>query len=98
MIPYVYPATNVHTSPRLLTCYIQLNPYIPMPSYVPAPADLLLLLCQNKDLREVQATRKKLSGRKLDYDCKKRHGAEAEEIIEAERKFAESYQVGDHLG
>jgi hypothetical protein len=28
-----------------------------------------------------------------DYDCKKRHGAEAEEIIEAERKFAESYQV-----
>jgi hypothetical protein len=41
----------------------------------------------------MQFNRKKLSGRKLDYDCKKRHGAEAEEIIEAERKFAESYQV-----
>ena len=42
-------------------------------------------------------SRKKLSGRKLDYDCKKRHGAEAEEIIEAERKFAESYQVSVSL-
>ena len=41
----------------------------------------------------MQTARKKLGGRKLDYDCKKRHGADADEIIDAEKKFAESYQV-----
>ena len=42
--------------------------------------------------------RKKVNGRKLDYDCKKRHGADADEILDAEKKFAESYQVGGLVG
>ena len=48
---------------------------------------------QSKELREVQQTRKKLSGRKLDYDCKKRHGTQGTDLVDAERKFADSYQV-----
>jgi len=47
---------------------------------------------QNRDLKEVLHQRKKLHGRKLDFDCKKRHGAEGKEIQDAEAKFAESYQ------
>ena len=42
--------------------------------------------------------RKKVNGRKLDYDCKKRHGADGDEILDAEKKFAESYQVGGLVG
>jgi endophilin-A len=47
---------------------------------------------QNRDLKEAIHLRKKLHGRKLDFDCKKRHGAEGNEIQEAERKFADSYE------
>jgi hypothetical protein len=84
--------STIYTPPGIST------PLVTQLFSVPTSSDLLFfLLCQNKDLREVQVSRKKLSGRKLDYDCKKRHGAEAEEIIEAERKFAESYQVSVSL-
>eukprot|EP00088_Acartia_fossae_P001851 TRINITY_DN10723_c0_g1_i3.p1 TRINITY_DN10723_c0_g1~~TRINITY_DN10723_c0_g1_i3.p1 ORF type:complete len:569 (+),score=161.34 TRINITY_DN10723_c0_g1_i3:145-1851(+) len=53
---------------------------------------------QNKDLKEVAHHRKKLQGRKLDYDCKKRRvqggGAVPDkEIKMAEDKFAESLHL-----
>ena len=48
---------------------------------------------QTKDLREVLHHRKKLQGRKLDFDCKKRKGATDEELRVAEEKFAESLQL-----
>jgi len=53
---------------------------------------------QNKDLKEVAHHRKKLLGRKLDYDCKKRRvlggGTVSEkEIKQAEDKFAESLHL-----
>lgn len=48
---------------------------------------------QTKDLREVLHHRKKLQGRKLDFDCKKRKGATDEELKVAEEKFAESLQL-----
>jgi len=59
---------------------------------------------QSKDLKEVAHHRKKLQGRKLDYDCKKRKqqsggGVPDKEIKQAEDKFAESLhlaQMGMH--
>lgn len=48
---------------------------------------------QSKDLKQVAHLRRKVAGHKLDYDCKKRHGTEGGELQDAERKFAESYQV-----
>ena len=48
---------------------------------------------QSKDLKTVAHLRRKVAGHKLDYDCKKRHGAEGGEMQDAERKFSESYQV-----
>lgn len=54
---------------------------------------------QSKDLKEVYHHRKKLQGRKLDFDCKKRTGARDDEIRQAEEKFGESLhlaQVGMH--
>jgi endophilin-A len=54
---------------------------------------------QSKELKEVMHHRRKLQGRKLDFDCKKRKGSTAEEIRLAEEKFAESLhlsQLGMH--
>lgn len=54
---------------------------------------------QSKDLKEVYHHRRKLQGRKLDFDCKKRTGANADEVRNAEDKFAESLhlsQLGMH--
>ncbi len=48
---------------------------------------------QKKDITEVLHHRKKLQGRKLDFDCKKRTGARDEELRAAEEKFAESFQM-----
>lgn len=53
---------------------------------------------QSKDLKEVAHHRKKLQGRKLDYDCKKRKqqgagGIPDKEIKQAEDKFAESLHL-----
>ncbi len=58
-----------------------------------------LHLTQSKDLKEVFHHRKKLHGRKLDFDCKKRTGAREDEIRQAEEKFSESLhlaQLGMH--
>jgi BAR domain len=48
---------------------------------------------QSKDLKEVLHHRKKLQGRKLDFDCKKRMKASDEEIKISEDKFAESLHL-----
>ena len=37
--------------------------------------------------------RKKVAGHKLDYDCKKRHGTQGTDMVESEKKFADSYKV-----
>lgn len=47
----------------------------------------------SQDLKEVAHHRKKLQGRKLDYDCKKRQGVTDKELKQAEDKFAESLHL-----
>lgn len=48
-----------------------------------------LTLLQTKDLREVMFHRKKLQGRRLDFDCKKRRRANGANIVDEEMKIAE---------
>ena len=48
-----------------------------------------LTLLQTKDLREVLFHRKKLQGRRLDFDCKKRRRANGANIVDEEMKIAE---------
>ena len=55
----------------------------------------LLTSCvsQNKDLKQMAHHRKKVAGHKLDYDCKKRHCTQGTDMVESEKKFADSYKV-----
>ena len=54
----------------------------------------IVLSVQNKDLKQMAHHRKKVAGHKLDYDCKKRHGEQGTGMVDAEKKFADSYKVG----
>ena len=54
---------------------------------------MFFLFNQNKDLKQMAHHRKKVAGHKLDYDCKKRHGTQGTEMVESEKKFADSYKV-----
>lgn len=59
--------------------------------------NLQFLLGQNKDLKQMAHHRKKVAGHKLDYDCKKRHGTQGTEMVESEKKFADSYKVNSFI-
>jgi len=52
----------------------------------------------DKDIKEVLHHRKKLSGRRLDYDYKRKKGAKAQpdEIVQAEQKLEESLELADN--
>jgi endophilin-A len=50
---------------------------------------------QNTELKEVNHHRTKLSGRRLDYDCKKRKQNRDEELIQAEEKLEESKKLAE---
>ena len=51
---------------------------------------------ENKDLKEVAHHRKKLSGRRLDFDCKRRkQGVPEEEIKAAMDKFEETKELAE---
>jgi endophilin-A len=50
---------------------------------------------QNTELKEVNHHRTKLSGRRLDYDCKKRKQNRDEEMIQAEEKLEESKKLAE---
>lgn len=54
-----------------------------------------LIQLQNKDLREVAHHRKKLQGRRLDYDCKKRSQTSREDLFLAEEKLEESKKLAE---
>jgi len=51
----------------------------------------------DKDIKEVMHHRKKLSGRRLDYDYKRKRGTKVpqEEIVQAEQKLEESLELAD---
>lgn len=52
----------------------------------------------DKDIKEVMHHRKKLSGRRLDYDYKRKKGTKVpqEEIVQAEQKLEESLELADN--
>ncbi|XP_046863359.1 endophilin-A2-like [Xenia sp. Carnegie-2017] len=54
-----------------------------------------LYLLESKEIKEINHHRKKMEGRRLDFDCKKRKGAKlpAEEIRAAEEKFESSKAI-----
>ncbi|KAI6182963.1 BMA-UNC-57, isoform d [Aphelenchoides bicaudatus] len=48
---------------------------------------------QNNELKDVNAHRTKLKGRRLDYDCKKRKQTRDDELLQAEEKLEESKKI-----